>query len=406
MLHEQITFLNHGSFGAVPRVVFEEQEMWRRRIEAEPIELLGRRGHQLIAAAKQTVARWLGMEVADFGFVSNATEGINAVLRSLDFAPGDELLTTSHVYNAVRQAMKYVAGRTGALYRELDLPPASTAASDEADESGAAARASDAPSARYSAQAIADAVIGAVTDRTRLVVIDHITSPTALVFPVEQIVAACARRGVDVLVDGAHAAGMIAQLNVPAIGAAYYAGNLHKWACCPKGCGFLWVRPDLQPRVHPVTISHHLGEGLAREFGWQGTRDISAWLAAPRALAFMNELGWDRVIAHNHALARWAQQMLCVRWNVAPLSPLDGGMLGSMATVQLPAALSDLSDAQAGKLQQRLYDEFRVEVPVVQWMGKTFVRPCCQVYNMPADYERLADVAQELAQGSIAQFDG
>lgn len=385
MLDERYTFLNHGSFGAMPRVVFEEQERWRRRIEAEPIELLGRRGHQLIAEAKRPVVQWLGMREEDFGFVTNATEGINAVLCSLDLKPGDELLTTTHVYNAVRQSMKHIAQSAGGAYREVDLPlPV-----DGVDPNGAAA-----PDGI--AEPIVAAVLGALTPSTRLLVIDHITSPTALLLPVQRITAACAARGVPVLVDGAHAPGTIAGLNVPAMGAAYYAGNLHKWACCPKGSAFLWARPDLQSRIHPLAVSHHYGEGFAREFGWQGTRDISAWLTVPAAIAFMEELGWDRVIEHNHALAVYAQRLLCEIWNVSPLSPLDGRMLGSMATVPLPGRLAQLSGEQVVRLQQRLYDTYRIEVPIVQWAGRCFVRPCCQVYNEAHDYRRLADVVREV----------
>src|SRR5437868_3248109 len=225
MLEPGVDFLNHGSFGAVPRVVFEAQTEWRRHIEAAPVEIIARRRLELIDAAKRVVGRWLGMRPDDFGLVTNATEGVNAVLHSLRFGPGDELLTTTHVYNAVRQAMRFTCARCGASYRELDVPLP-----------------------LRSAEQIADAVVSGLSDRTRLLVIDHITSPTALVFPVEQITRACARRGVDVLIDGAHAPGTI-PLNVQRIGAAYYAGNLHKWACAPRGAAFLWARPDRQPPI-------------------------------------------------------------------------------------------------------------------------------------------------------------
>ncbi len=281
LLDDRIAFLNHGSFGAVPRCVLEEQTEWRRRIEAEPVEILARQLPELLAKARRPIGAWLGMEDSDFGFVTNATEGINAVLRSLELHEGDELLTTTHVYNAVRQAMRFVAGRAGASYRELDIPL-------PVNEPGE----------------IRDAVLAALTPRTRLLVIDHITSPTALVFPIDPIVAACAERGVEVLIDGAHGPGMV-PLNVAAIGAAYYAGNLHKWACGPKGSAFLWVRRDRQKATHPLVVSHFLDEGFTREFNWQGTRDVSAWLSVPRALEFFADLGWDRVMDHNQQLAVW-----------------------------------------------------------------------------------------------------
>jgi isopenicillin-N epimerase len=211
------------------------------------------------------------------------------------------------------------------------------------------------------------------------------------VLPIERIIAGCARHGVDVLVDGAHGPGMV-PLNVQATGAAYYAGNLHKWACCPKGSAFLWARPDRQAGVHPLVISHLYEQGFEKEFSWQGTRDLAAWLAVPQALRFIAGLGWDRVMEHNHAMAVWANRLLCDRWGVTPISPPDGRMLGSMATVPLPAPLDHPPVDQIPQLQQRLYSEFHLEVPIVPWGGRTFVRPCCQVYNTPADYERLGDV--------------
>ena len=375
LLEEGVDFLNHGSFGAVPRAVFDEQTDWRRRVEARPVETLARRGDELIGFAKTAVGEWLGMRPEDFGLVTNATEGVNAVLRSLDLKPGDELLTTTHVYNAVRQAMKYVAGRSGGTYREIDVPLPVAGSED-----------------------VVDAVIGGLSDRTRLLVIDHVTSPTALIFPVERIVRECERRGVDVLIDGAHAPAML-PLNIERVGAPYYAGNLHKWAFAPRGAAFLWVRPDRQSNVHPTIISHRLGEGFAREFGWQGTRDVTAWLSVPRAISFLAELGEQRVREHNHAMAVWAHRMLCRRWGVTPLSSLDGSMLGSMATVALPASLQGMSDAEGEAMQRRLYSQHRIEVPVHRFAGRWVLRVSCQVYNTARHYERLAEVVSSLARG-------
>ena len=373
LLDPKIAFLNHGSFGAVPKCVFVEQMRWRLRIEAEPIELLGRRAAELLEESRRAVGQWLGMAADDFGFLTNATEGINAVLQSIPLRPTDELLTTTHVYHAVRQAMKHAAGQAGAGYREVDIP-LPVRSSDE----------------------VAERVLAAIAPATRLLVIDHITSPTAIIFPVERIAAECARRGVDVLIDGAHAPGML-PLDVPRIGAAYYAGNLHKWACAPKGCAFLWVRPDLQSGIHPLIVSHYLGEGFAREFGWQGTRDISGWLAVSRAIEFMSGLGWDNVMSHNRAMAAWAQALLCEAWSVKPISG-DESMIGSMATIPLPPVLSGLDEAEVTRLQKRLYEEHRVEAPLMRWGGQTYVRPCCQVYNVSGDYERLAAAMTQLAQ--------
>ena len=373
LLADGLTFLNHGSFGAVPRAVRDAQERWRQRVEADPVEMLGRRCADLIAAAKAPVGDRFGMRPADFGFVTNATEGVNAVLRSLHLRPGDELLTTTHVYHAVRQTMKVAARRSGGTCREVDVPlPVASSA------------------------ALADAVVGGLSDRTRLVVVDHVTSPTGLVFPVADIVRRCRAAGVDVLVDGAHAPGML-PVDVAAVAPAYYAANLHKWCCCPKGTAFLWVAPDRQADVHPTVVSHNLDAGFADEFAWQGTRDVSAWLTAPAALAFLADLGWDAVLAHNHAMAVWAHQRLVDRWRVDPVSPPDGSLLGSTASVRLPGRLATLDGPATVALQQRLHDEFHIEVPLVGWPGGTMLRVSCQVYNRPDDYERLADVVAELA---------
>ena len=375
MLRPDITFLNHGSFGAVPRKVFEAQTQWRERIEAEPVELLGRRGVELLDAAKQPLAQLLRMSIDDFGLVTNATEGINAVLRALprERDGRDELLTTTHVYNAVRKAMQFVDERDGMTYREIDVPLPVSSPDD-----------------------IASYVIGGLSERTRLLVIDHVTSPTALIFPVKQIATECARRGIDVLIDGAHAPGML-DLDVPGIGAAYYAGNLHKWCCAPKGSGFLWVRRDRQKDVHPLIISHHLGEGFKAEFGWQGTRDVSAWLTIPAALQSMNELGWKTVRSHNHALATWANAMLASRLKLPNLSPLDGSLLGSMASFPLPPPLHTMSESQIAQVQQRSYDEYRVEMPLMLWQRRYYFRVSCQVYTTAQDLLRAAEVVEKLA---------
>jgi isopenicillin-N epimerase len=374
MLDPRITFLNHGSFGAVPSVVFDAHSEWRRRIEAEPIEMLARAAPGLHAEAKRAIGAAFGMEAGDFGMVTNATEGVNAVLRSLALRPGDELLTTSHVYHAVRQAMRYVVGKAGATIREIDIP-----------------------TPLQSSKQVADLVINAISPSTRLLIIDHITSPTAVIFPVEEIVRGTAQRGVDVMIDGAHAPGMV-PLNVAALGAAYYAGNLHKWVCAPKGSAFLWVRRDRQAEVHPLSISHHLGEGFTTEFGWQGTRDIAAWLTVPAALEFLEKLGWYRVRAYNHELAVWTQRLLCERWGVEPLSPRTGEMLGSMCTVRLPPPLATMALEESVKFQTRLYHEEQIEVPVVHRDGIAHVRPCCQVYNRAEQYEHLCETLLRLAQ--------
>jgi isopenicillin-N epimerase len=371
MLNPKVAFLNHGSFGAVPRPVFDAQDEWRLRLERDPIELIGRKCRGMLDGVKEAVGGVLGMRADDFGLVTNATEGINAVLRSYPLKMGDELLTTNHVYNAVRQAMKFAAGRVGATYRELEigLPIASS-------------------------KQIEEAVLSGISEKTRLLVIDHVSSPTATIFPIRQIIAACNEQGVDVLVDGAHAPGMM-ELDIANLGAAFYAGNLHKWCCCPKGSAFLHVRADRQGSIHPNVISHDLGKGLVAEFNWQGTRDLSSWLTIPTALEFMASLGWEKVRGHNHAMVAWGQEMLCGMWGVESVYG-EEALFGAMATLRTPAGLGRHVFEE---VQQRLYTEFGVEAPIVDWGGVRHTRISAQVYNVPGDYERLGEAVVRLAEG-------
>jgi isopenicillin-N epimerase len=372
-LDSSYTFLNHGCFGARARTVLEKQWKLRLDFESRPVDWLDRQRTDLIDQAKIVPGKFLGMTPANFGFVSNATAGINAVLRSLHLEPGDELLTTDHVYNAVRQTMKHVAEEHDAKYIEAAIPLP-----------------------LHSPHDVTLAIQKALSKKTKLLVVDHVTSPTALVFPVQAIVQLCKTRGITVLVDGAHAPGML-PLNVEQLDADYYAGNLHKWVCAPPGAGFVWARADRQTGLHPPTISHFRKEGFTSEFNWQATRDISPWLCATVSIEFMQQFGWDRVMRHNHQMATWVQAMLCQKWDVKPASPIDGSMLGSMATVELPAqdVLRDRFK-EILKLRDVLYEVHRIEVPIVDWGGKWWTRPCCQIYNTPDQFERLATAMLEL----------
>lgn len=333
--------------------------------------MLGRRCRELLAPPRRAVAALVGASPDDIGFVTNATEGVNAVLRSIPIEPGDVLLTTSHVYNAVRQAMRYVARERGAVYKEIDLP------------------------APLSHDVIVESIDMAMAENpVRLLVIDHVSSPTAIVFPVKEIIARARERGVDVLVDGAHAPGML-PVDLEQLRPSWYAANLHKWVCAPKGSGFLWARPDRQAHLHPVVISHFLDQGFIAEFDWQGTRDITAWLAVEDAIRFLDGIGLDALMARNHALAVEMQRLLCERWSVEPITPLDGSMIGSMASVRLPEAYQPGGRFETFEaINLHLYERHRIEVPVVEWGEERFVRPCCQVYNRLEQYERLAEVVR------------
>ena len=373
LLTPGVAFLNHGSFGAVPRATFWHQERWRKRVEAEPVEFLSRRYHELMEWSKTAVGRWLAMQNKDFALVANATEGVAAVLSSISLSDGDEIVTTNHVYNAVRQAMRYTARRWGATYREIDVPtPLATP------------------------EQIVERVMAGLSQRTKLLVLDHVTSPTALIFPVERIARECASRRVELLIDGAHAPGMV-DLDVPRIGATWYTGNLHKWACCPRPAGFLWTRPDCQPQTHPAILSHHYEKDYATEFEWAGTRDPSSWLAAPSALRYMSRIGWERIQSHNRQMTLWARQLLARRWAVETVTSNDQ-MIGSMAALPLPGRLATLSEDQARRLQHDLYHRHQIEIPTVLWQARWHIRISCQVYNTPEDYERLAAAVAKLAQ--------
>lgn len=375
ILDPEITFLNHGSFGAVPRVVLDSQSRWRERIERRPIEMLDRRMAELMAPAHEAVGMLVQAPPTTVGFISNATSALNAILRSMQFAPGECLVTTSHVYNAVRKTMEWVARRDGAQYVELplELPVESRAH-------------------------LADRILDSLPDNTRLFLIDHISSPTAVHFPLELILPELAKRGIQTVVDGAHAPGMVDVdlQKLCALGAVAWTGNLHKWCFAPKGTAVLHVCDELRDQIQPSTISHFADEGFHERFAWQGTADMTAWLSVPDALAFVEaEFGWPQLRKHNHEMAVWAHQMLCDRFETDPLTPLDGSLLGSIASVELPSVLMDrFADSTA--LQAALYNEYNIEVPIMDWSNRWLVRVSCQAYNRPEEYVALSDAVQAL----------
>lgn len=386
-LDPAIHYLNHGSFGSCPLAVLEKQAALRQRMERQPVDFLVRDLEGLLDKARAAIARFVGADVDDLVLVPNATAGINSVLRSLELERGDELLVTDHEYNACRNVLDYVAARARAkvVLARIPFP-------------------------LHDEQQVIDAVLGAVSDRTRLLLIDHVSSQTALVFPLAKIVEQCNRRGVDVLVDGAHAPGMIA-LDVNAIGAAYYTGNCHKWVCAPKGAGFLQVRRDRQVQVRPWAISH--GANSPRgdrsrfqlEFGWTGTWDPSAMLCIPVALEHLDSLlpdGWSALMAHNRSLALEARALLCRKLGIDLPSP--DGMIGAMASLPIAAAAATVEVPRSAQhldpLQEVLRAEHRIEVPVIAWPAppQRLLRISAQLYNDIDQYRLLAEAIDSLVQ--------
>lgn len=383
-LDRKVVFLNHGSFGSCPKPVLAAQTEWRRRLERQPIFFLVNELEGLLDSARARLAEFIGASAEDVVFVSNATAGVNTVVRSLDWRPGDELLTTNHAYNACANALKYTAERVGARVVAAPVPfPFETE------------------------EQIIEPILAAVTPHTRLALIDHITSPTGVVFPIERIVRALADRGVDTLVDGAHAPGMV-PLNLNQLGAAYYTGNCHKWLCAPKGAAFLHVRRDKQAPIRPLVISH--GANSKRtdrsqyliEFAWTGTGDPSPWLCIPEAIKFVGGLlpgGWPAVMARNHNLAVAARRLLSGMLQ-AP-APCPEEFLGSMAALPLPDATGAESlqpPLFTDVLHDRLQSEFAIEVPVMPWPAhpQRWLRVSAQLYNSLAQYRRLGQTLNQL----------
>jgi isopenicillin-N epimerase len=388
-LDPDVVFLNHGSFGACPREVLEVQRAWRDRMEAEPVTFLGRELEGHLDRARAEVASFIGADPEDLAFVANATAGVNTVLRSLRFAPGDELLALDHEYNAALNALRFAAERDGARVVVAPVPfPI------------------DDP------EAVVAAVLAAVTPRTRLALISHVTSPTALVLPIERLVAELAARGVDALVDGAHAPGMV-PLRVGELGAAYYTGNGHKWLCGPKGTAFLHVRRDRQAAIRPLAISHGANDPRTTrsrfrlEADWTGTADPTAHLSLPAAIGFIGRLrpgGWAEQMAANRALALAGRELLCAALGIGPPSP--DTMVGSMASFPLPGRRSPDGEEPLG---ERLLTRHRIEVPVMDFPvpaarepgrepSARLLRISAQAYNRIGQYEVLAGaLLEELA---------
>ncbi len=379
LLEPGLVFLNHGSYGACPREVFDTFQRWQLEMERNPVEFLGRRSGTLLAHARAQLGAYLGARAEDLAFVANATTAVNTVARSLAplLGPGDEVLATDHEYGACDATWQRICDAAGATYRRLTVPL-------PLDEAGFVGH-----------------VMAAVSPRTRVLFTSHITSTTALRFPVEQLCAAARLQGITTVIDGAHAPGQVA-LDLDAVGADFYTGNCHKWMCAPKGSAFLHVRPEWHSRLHANVVSwgYVAGDGghtgfdaytgssvLERRLQWQGTRDLAAFLTVPAAIDFQLRHAWPTLRERCHAMACNTLHRVLARNGLQAIAP--DSAYGQM--VPIPVRTS-----QAEGLRQHLFEQHRIEVPVTQHGGQTFVRVSVQAYNTPAELDLLVDALAHL----------
>lgn len=375
-LDPDLIFLNHGSFGARPHEVMQAQRRWQAEMEANPAAFMSRRSGALLGQARERLGAYLGADPHELAFVSNATTGVNIVAQSLDLRPGDEVLGTDLEYGACDATWRFACERRGAVYRTVHIPLPLDRAS------------------------LTDQLMAQVSARTRLIFLSHITSATALILPVAPVCAAARGRGILTLVDGAHAPGQV-PLNLRELGADFYTGNGHKWMCGPVGSAFLHARREHHPMLHaPVVSWGYVAETVApagpsphfdpytgtdtlqRRLQWQGTRDLSAWLALPAAIEFQERHDWLQVQARCHRMAVQALHALRARWDLPPIGRDED--VGQFVAIPVP-------HTDAAALQRRLFEESRIEIPVTQHQGRTFVRLSVQAYNTEQDIVALLE---------------
>lgn len=377
LLDPAIHFLNHGSFGACPRPVFKVYQELQRELESHPVQFLDREMNTRDLNARQALAQYLSVPVNDLVFVTNVTQAVNLVARSLDLRPGDEILTSDHEYGACDYIWEFICNKTGAIYtrKHIQLPAESP-------------------------EEMAKGFWEGVTSHTKVIFLSHITSATALHLPVERIIPMARQAGIRAFIDGAHAPGQI-PLELEKLGADFYTGNCHKWMLGPKGAGFLYARPEVQGLIEPLVVSWGYHATQEKSAGsryldgllWTGTKDPAAALAVPAAIQFMDAHNWTKVQKDSHVLARQGIGHICELVGMEPLYPLDSEFFHQMGIASLPV------ETDTVMLKRRLYEEFAVEVPVIIWTGqgedgrellpKKFLRISVQCYNTPEDLDAL-----------------
>ena len=366
LLNPAVIFLNHGSFGSTPRPVFREYQHWQHELERQPVEFLDRRFAERMGDARAVLADYLGTQRDNLVYVTNTTVGVNIVARSLDLRSGDEVLATNHEYGACDRAWRFLSQKRGFVYTNQPVSMPLTSADDFIEQ-----------------------LWQGVTPRTKVIFLSHITSPTAIIFPVAEACHRARQQGILTVVDGAHAPGQI-PLDIEEISADFYTGNLHKWLCAPKGAGFLYARPEVQALLEPLVVSwgwESEKPGPSKfvdHHEWWGTRDIAAFLSVPAAIEFQKEHDWDKVRDSCHDLAVAAEE--CIRnLSGSPSNYADDSWFAQMMSIQLPGETDILT------LKGCLYNEHLIEVPIIDWNGHKLIRVSVQGYNTMKDIDVLIE---------------
>jgi isopenicillin-N epimerase len=377
LLDSSLVFLNHGSFGACPAEVLKNCQGWQREMELNPVEFLGRRSAELLARSRSVLARYLGARPEHLVYVPNATHGVNIVARSIPLLPGDEILTTDHEYGACDNTWDFVCRHSGAKYVPVEIP------------------------LPFRAEEFTDRIWAGVTARTRVLYLSHLTSTTALIFPLAELCHRAKEAGILTLIDGSHAPGHI-PLNLDELGADFYTGNCHKWLCGPKGSAFLHVRPEYHRLLEATVVSwgysaEFTGDTrsdaytgstlLERRHQWQGTRDLAAFLAVPAAIEFQAKHDWAQIRKTCHALARETMQRICGMTGLSPVC--EEGDFGQMVVIPVPPMA-------ASRLKETLFNHYRIEIPVTEHRDRLFLRLSVQGYNTQEDAEALVSAIREI----------
>jgi len=365
LLDPNIHFLNHGSFGATPRPVFREYQRWQLELERQPVEFLGRRITTLLADSRAALGEYLGTHADNLIYAQNATIALNIIARSLELGPNDEVLATDHEYGAMDRMWRFLSEERGFRYINQQIRTPLTTEENFVHD-----------------------FWQSVTPRTRVIFISHITSPTALIFPIKEIIRRAREAGILTIIDGAHAPGQIS-LHLDSLAADFYCGNLHKWLCAPKGAGFLYARPERQHLLKPLVISWGYesetpgNSQFVDHHEWWGTRDMAAFLAVPAAIEFQKKHDWDKVRDACHDLARDALQRICELTGLSPLHSGADSWFRQMVAAPLPA------DTDISLLKTQLYNEYHIEVPLIDWNGNKLIRVSVQGYNTRREIGKL-----------------